>query len=807
MNEIVFACRRLLKHPLPLTAGLLAFMLGIGLNTAMYSIADALILRPLELPSLDRLATFDSSAKGLQLGIRDMSPADYFEFQASSKSFESLGFADYWNATITRDADPEFVSAARVSSNWFDMLGSKILLGRGFRPGEDQAGKNRVAVLSHGLWTRRYASDPRVIGRQIRLNNQDYQIIGVVNQTSRFPSYMDLFSPYPRTPDFDQNRTDFEYSIVGRLKPGVSLATASAEVATLQSSIVKRNPTSHEGRLVQLVPLGERVAGTNDIAAQYMRMLLFATGFALLIACANVANLQLARVTGRAREFAIMSALGAGRWPIARQVLIESLILSGGGAIVGCLASIWYLDLIKALLPTEMWQFIPMWSYMRVDVSAVTATALLAVAAGVIAGVAPAWQSSRSNAQDSLREGGRAATATSARQWFRGGLVAFQMALAIVLLIGAGLMVRGARASIQVFDAKHPEQIATMQAVLPDAAYSTRAKRIEFARRLEQELKRLPGATTVALVNHVPLSDDGSSVHYNVEGRPLPKLSDRPRALNLVVTPSYFELMKIPLRQGRYLASEDSDGREPVCVIDDKLSKARFPQSNPIGERLVLLFDDLKPTCRIVGIVGSEMHFAWEKTPRPTIYRPIDQHGSRGVALMVRTTGPILPMLAAAKKAVLAVDPDQPVRQQFSYQELIETTLAGLRMIAIFMIGIGAVAIILACLGVYSVMSYVVAERTSEIGMRLAMGAQPSDIFKLLGRQAFFMTGSGIAIGLLGGYAIAQLFSGLIFGVNSNDFWGLSSGALLLAAVAALAIYFPARRAIQMDPATALRHD
>jgi putative ABC transport system permease protein len=807
MNELLFATRRLLKHPQQLAAGLLAFMLGIGLNTAMYSIADAILFRPLELQSLNRLAVFDSSSKGAIAGIRDMSPADFLEFQASLKSFDSLGFSDYWDATITRDADPEVISAARVSSNWFDMLGSTVLLGRGFRPGEDQAGKNRVAVLSHGLWTRRYASDPRVIGRQIRLNNEDYEIVGVVKQTSRFPSYMDVFSPYPRTPAFDQRRTDFEYSVVGRLKPGIDFATANAEVATLQSAIVKRHHTSHEGRVVQIVPLSERVAGTNDLTSQYARMLLIAAGFALLIACANVANLQLARVTGRTREFAIMSAIGAGRWPIARQVLIESLILSGGGAIIGCLASVWCLDLIKGLLPPEIWQFIPMWPYMRIDTLVLLITAILAVAAGVIAGVAPAWQSSVTDAQEALREGGRGSSASWARQYFRGGLVAFQMALAIVLLIGAGLMVRSAQSSLHIFDSKQPAQIATMQAILPEAGYSTRAKRIDFARRLELELKRLPGATTVALVNHVPISDDGSTLSYNVEGRPLPNLSDRPRALNQVVTPAYFELMKIPLRQGRYLAEDDRDGRDPVCVIDELLAKARFPQSNPIGERLVLLFGNIQPTCRIVGVVGAQMHFAWEKSPRPTLYRAFDQNGSRSVALMVRTSGPVKSMLVAAKKAVLTIDPDQPVRNQFSYDQLIHTTLAGMRLLAVFMSGIGLVALILACLGVYSVMSYVVAERTSENGMRLAMGAQPSDIFRLLGRQAIVMTASGISVGLIGGFFIAQLFSGLIFGVSASDFWSLASGSLLLAAVAALAIYFPARRAIQMDPATALRHD
>ncbi|MBM3763470.1 MAG: ABC transporter permease [Acidobacteria bacterium] len=807
MQEILFAARRLLKHPLQLAAGLLAFFLGIGLNTAIYSIGDAIVFKPLELVGLQRLAIFEVFSRGQQLGIFDTSPADFLEYQSRLKSFESLGLEQHWDVTITRDGDPEYVSGARVTANWFELIGSQLLVGRGFRQGEDQSGNHRVAVISHGLWSRRFASEPGIVGRTIRLNREEYEIVGVVKQTSRFPGFMEVFSPIPRTPVWGQMRSDFDYSVVGRLKPGITHAQAEAELTAVQASIISRYKATHEGRSVQVVALNERVAGTNEMAGKYVRMLLVAAGFALLIACANVANLQLARVTGRTREFAIMRAVGAGRWPIARQVLIESLLLSLGGALLGCLGSIWCLDLIKGLLPTELWQFIPMWPYMSVDFHAVLTASLLAVGAGVISGVLAAWQSSRADAQDALREGGRAVSAGSRRQWFRGALVAFQMALAIVLLIGAGLMVRGANASIGIFDSKHPEQVATMQAVLPQLEYPNVEKRLDFSRRLEQGLKNLPGASEVALVNVIPMSDNGSSVSFAVEGRTMPQVADRPRALNLVVTPEYFSLMRIPLRQGRYLSADDRNGRDLVCVVDELLAKAQFPQGNPVGERLTLMLGETSKPCRIVGVVEATMHDAWERSPRPTLYRAFDQNPMLAVSLMVRTNGPVKAMVAAARNAVLAVDPDQPVRQQFSYQELIQTTLGGLRMIALFMGGIGAVAVVLACLGVYSVMSYVVAERTSEIGMRLAMGAQPRDIFKLLGGQALVMSGSGMLGGLIGGYLIAQLFSSMIFGVSSNDFWSLSSGALLLGAVAALATYLPARRALGMDPSTALRHD
>ena len=807
MREIKFAIRRLLKSPLQLSAGILAFMLGIGINTAMFSLADALLFHPLELPELHRLLIFDATSRGKQLGIDDISPADFIDYQSSLKSFSSLALLRHWDANITRDAEPEQLRGARVTANWLDTLGATIIAGRGFRPGEDQPGNNRVVVLSHALWTSRYAADPKLIGRNILLNNEEFQVVGIVKQTSRYPGYIQVFSPYPLTPEFEHRRNDFDCMVLGRLKDGVSLATAQAELNSLQKGIADRFKSSHEGRQIQLVPLAERVAGSNDMGTRYIIMLIFAASFALLIACANVANLQLARVSGRSREFAILSALGAGRWPIARQVLIESLILSGSGALLGALLSAWCVDFIKKLLPVEIWQFIPMWPYVHVNANAVAITSLMALASGLIAGVAPAFQSSKADAQQSLREGGRSMSSGTGRQWFRAALVAFQMTLALVLLIGAGLMVRGAHASISQFANKQPEQVATMQIILPAKKYDTKEKRLEFIRRVQQELSRLPGVQSFALANYIPLSDNGSSTYFYLEGQPEPPIALRNTAINQLVSLGYFSLMRIPLRSGRLLNDQDSEERESVCLIDDILLASSFAGQDPLGRRIVPTSGPVKTPCRIVGVVGSEKHFAWENGARQTIYRPVSQIGQASVSILVRASGPVKPMLAAIKQAVFAVDPDQPVRQAFHYQELIDNTLAGLKMIAILMSGIGIVALVLACLGIYSVMSYTVSERTSEIGMRIAMGAQPSDVFRLLGKQALIMGGAGMALGLTIGYAMAQIFSSLLFGVSPNDFWSLSSVSILLALVAGLALYIPARRAIQMDPATALRHD
>ena len=807
MREINLAFRRLLKSPMQLSAGILAFMLGIGVNTAMFSLADALLFHPLDLPALDRLVLLDASSRGNHLGMEEVAPADFIDYQSSLKSFASIGFSRSWDANITRDAEPEQLRGARVTANWLDMLGSAIIVGRGFRSGEDQPGNNRVAVLSHALWTSRYAADPKLIGRKILLNNEEFQVVGIVKQTSRFPSYIQVFSPYPRTPEFDQRRSEFNLMVLGRLKDGVSMATAQAELDAVQAGIASRFKNSHEGRHMQMVPVAERVAGSNDMTKRYVLMLVFAAGFALLIACANVANLQLARVSGRLREFAILRALGAGRWPIARQAWIESLILAGVGAMLGALLAVWCVDFIKGLLPVEIWQFIPMWPYVRVNGTAVAITSLMALAAGLIAGVAPAFQSSKAEAQESLREGGRSMSSGAGRQWFRGALVAFQMTLALVLLIGAGLMVRGAQASISQFADKEPQQVATMQVILPAMKYDTKEKRIEFSRRIGQELSRLPGAQSYALANYIPLSDNGSSTSFFLEGQPEPPIALRSTAVNQLVSPGYFSLMKIPLRNGRLLNERDSGEREAVCLVDEILAASNFGGQDPIGRRIVQRSGQEKIPCRVVGVVGAAKHYAYENGARQTLYRPVAQIGQASVSILVRANGPVKPMLAAIRHAVFAVDPDQPVRQAYHYQELIDNTLAGLRMVAILMAGIGIVALLLACLGIYSVMAYTVSERTSEIGMRIALGAQPVDVFRLLGKQALIMCGAGMALGLAIGYAMAQIFSSLIFGVSPNDFWSLSSVSILLAFVAGLAMYIPARRAVQMDPASALRHD
>jgi putative ABC transport system permease protein len=811
--ELRFAARRLLRSPLHLAAGLLAFALGIGMNTAMYSIGEALVYRPVDLPHLDRLVLIENSKRDGELGLYQNSPADFLELRSRLQSFERLAMAEDWDATITRDTEPEQVFGALVSQDWFATTGAHFELGQGFQPGNHTDGQNRVAVITHGLWTRRFGQTPDIIGKPIVLNLREHRIVGVLKETSRFPAATQVFAPMVLTPEFSQRRGEFAYLVAGRLKPNVNASQAQAELNTVFQSIAARYPDTHAGRSAALAPLAYRVTGDNSTAVQFASMLSIAAGFVLLIACANVANLQLARVSGRAREFAILNALGSGSWRAARTVLIESVLLALAGVVPGVLMAVWSLEGIKRLLPSEIWQYAPMWPFVKVNAEALMVALAAAIAAGIISAVWPAWNSTRGDAQDALREGGRAMSSGAGRQWFRGAMVAAQMMLALILLIGSGLMVRSANSSLNIFTSKQPENVATLQFVLPASKYADAPRRQDFIRKLEANLQRVPGAASTSLVNHIPLADGRSAMNVVVEGRPEPKPADYTTTLNLTVSPGYFQLLRVPLLQGRTFTAADAESTDPVCIIDEILAKNLFPRENPLGRRLAPA-NGVAPAnradrkyCRIVGVVAKERSSAWDNQYLNTLYRPILQVPGRAISVMVRSDAAAEPLLPMLKQAVFAVDPDQPVRDVRTYQNLISTLVSPLWLVTTMMTALGVVALLLASIGLYSVMSYTVTERTSEIGMRVAMGATPRSILGLLAKQSVAMCGIGIGLGLALGYVLAQVMSGLVFGVDTRDFWRLSSVSLILIAVAAVALYLPARRAMRMDPSEALRHD
>jgi putative ABC transport system permease protein len=800
------AIRRLSKSPLSLLAALAAFALGIGVNTAMYSICDAIVFRPVDLDRMDQAVVLEAYSRGRHEGIFDTSPADFLDFQRGLAAAAELGFAEIWDATITRDGEPEQVDATRVSANWLSLLGIKLVNGRGFLPGEDAPGRDKVAVIGYGLAERRFGG-AGALGKKIRLNGEDYLVVGITKQESRFPSLAQVFVPYAAPAGFSMDRNGFRLMAAAVPRPGVSLQRLQAELDAIAARIAAENPKTHAGRTVLSVPLRERVASTNNMTVSYTTMLLYATGFVLLLACANVANLQLARATGRAREFAIRSALGASRWRIARDVLVESTLLSVAGALFGCFFAVWAVDAIKQMLPGELWVFVPMWRAAGLNWFALGVTILLSVSAGVLTGVLPAWSSSLTDAQETLKDGGRAMSSGTGRQWFRASMVAFQMMVALVLLIGAGLMVRGTRAVFERFSAHEPSQVATLETTLPATKYPEATLRGEYIQRLESELGRLPGRGDFGLVNIVPLTDDVSLLPVVIGGRQEPPAAERPRVSNLIVSPGFFPASRVPLRQGRFFSSSDGPDTESVCAVDEMFAQRFFPRENPLGQRVSLAATEQRSWCRVVGVVGTLAQTPWEREPLPTLYRAMAQVRPRRVGVVLRTSAPMDTTLRAMQQAVAATDPEQPVKRLKSQDQVLATTMHGLQLVSSIMVGIGLIALVLSAVGVYSVVSYVVSERTSEIGMRVAMGATERDVFTLVSKQTMAMCAAGLFLGLVAGYGLARAFSGLIWGVSASDFWSLASVSLLLAMVGATAMYLPARRAMRMDPVDALRHE
>lgn len=808
LNDFRFAIRRLRKNSFEVGAGLVAFLLGVGINTTMFSVSDAILFRPVELAQASRLVVFEQFTNGETNGLNNASPADARDLARDMKSLDASGYLRRWNTTITKDGEPEQLDVGETTANWMDLIGASLVQGRSFRPKEDQPGTPKVVILTHGLWKRRYGADPKVLGRQIRLDDQPFEVIGVLKETSRFPSNVQAFVPLQVKPSYWEDHSSLDLMIVGHLKPGISTTEAQAEANTLMAGLIRQYPRTHTGRSFLTAPLLERVTSTNDRSGSYTRMMLIATAFVLLIACANVANLQLARISARGRDYAIQNALGAGKWRIARQVLVECVVLSLTGALLGALASQWLTLTLRNELPAQIWQYLPMWPYMELNQRALAVAIGLSVIAGIVSGIAPALHGIKANAQEALREGGRSMSSSRGRHWFRNGLVALQMVLAIVLLVGAGLMVRGSHTVLDRFAARHPEEVATARISLPGLKYADPSRRQDFSRRLEAALSRIPSKSAASLVINVPMTDYLWTDPAVVEGKPEPDPALRPSVVNQSVAANYFSLLRIPLRQGRFLDATDQAGREPVCVIDELFAARLFPGENPLGHRVSPAGDATRKYCKIVGIVAPEFASAWDREPRPTLYRPLQQTAPYSFCALLRGPAHQMPaLLAGIRAAVHEVDPDLPVTDALSHRELMDNALSGLRMVAILMTVVGAIALILACVGVYSVMAFTVNERTSEIGMRMAMGALPSDILRELTRQTLQVCSIGIAFGLAAGYAVARLFGGLLFGVSANDFFSLASVSLLLAAVAALAMYIPARRAMRMDPLAALRHD
>ena len=806
-QDVRFGFRMLMKHRLATLVSVVALALGIGANTAMFSLAEAFLIHPVPLENADRIVALVDSMPGQNVDMNAVAPATYFDWKQQAHSFDQLATYAWREVNLTGDREAQKVQTFQVSANFFGMLGVKPQLGRVFLPEEEVPGKEQEIVLGHALWEQRYASDPQIVGKNIKVDGKAYTVVGVMAKGFDFPLPAEAWVPLALDVKAHLSRNDRWLWVLGHLKPGVSYTQAAAEMQGIAQRQSELYPDTNKGW--QLRPMLLSAFATGSLTRDYTLLLLGAVGFVLLIACADVANVQFARMTGRANEFAVRTALGGSRWRIVRQLLTESILLSLSGAALGLLFAQWAIVLILAHMPADVARFIAGWKTISLDSNAFLFTLAIAVASGIISGIAPSLLTSRTNVSESLKESGRGSV-SRARGRLRGILVVAEVSLALVLLVGAGLLVKNFQGLLNVNESYTPQTLLTMNLRLSDQQYATPAQRRAFDEQVMQRVSTLPGVQAAALVTDVPYSGGGGVGMdvFSIEGRPRVKRDELQSAIIETASPSYFGILNIGLRSGRILTDADGADTMPATVISATLASRYFPNEDALGKRIKIGPEDSqRPWMTIVGVV-NDVHYSWiSKEELPTIYRPFRQAPPYYTTIMLRTPGDPLQFVSAVRAQIAALDPNLPLYNIKPMDRLITDSIIGIAYVATMMAVLGVIALVLASVGVFGVMSYSVTERAHEIGIRLSLGAQTSDILRMVLRSGMTLTVLGLAIGLPIAFVLARALAALLFGVDAADPFSFIGLPLILASVAALACYLPARRAARLDPLRALRHE
>ncbi len=637
------------------------------------------------------------------------------------------------------------------------------------------------------------------------MDGKPFTVAGVMPKGFTYPMPAQLWVPLAMTPAETSQRSPHTLNVLGRLKPGVSESQARAEMETIAQRMEVAYPLSNKGWGVWLQPL--RIFINGNLTREYTELLMVAVGFVLLIACANVANLQFARAAGRQREMALRTALGASRWRVMRQMLTESVILALAGAGIGLLLGQWGIELIRGNMPPDIERFIAGWQQIRLDGRTFAFTMAVAIAAGIISGLAPALQGSRPNLNETLKEGGRGSTAGRGRRRLRSILLVGEVALALILLVGAGLMVRGVRALLDVNQNFAPESLLTLHFELPDSKYRDMPARRVFYEETLRQMQAIPRVQSASISTHIPYGDGGETRFFTIEGQPVPAANEYRVAHIQTISPNYFQAMRVRLRDGREFGEQDGPDSLRVAVISDRMARRYFPGENPLGRHIKAGAANVEsPWLTIVG-VAEDVHEDWyERDPLPSLYRPYLQAPQNFGYISLRCAADPLSFIAAALQAVAKVDPDLPLTMK-TLDRVIKDSIIGLTYVAVMMTVLGIVALVLACVGVYGVMAYAVEERTHEIGIRLALGAEPGSVLRMVIGRSVLVTAIGLAIGLSVSMLLARFLSKLIFGVSATDWMTFGAVSAALTASALVASYIPARRATRVDPMFVLRNE
>ena len=817
-KDVAYAVRMLAKSPGFSLAAILSLAIGIGANTSIFSILDALLLRPLPYKDAGRLVILWNRSPGLNITEDWFSTAQYFDIKTGHHGFEQVAIAIGGNDNLTSHGEPERVGTIRISSNLLPMLGQSAALGRTFSADEDSPGRPATALLSHGMWERHYGADPRILGQSVTLNGLPYEVVGIMPPSFSLPREVlptlggaeqaDILLPLPLPADAAQNRDHEDYNIMGKLKPGVSAAQAQAEMDTITARLRHDHPQTYPpngGLTFGIVPLLEQVVGD---ARPALFVLLGAVGFVLVIACANVANLLLARAVARQKEIAIRTALGASRWRIVQQLLTESVLLSLCGGALGVLLAFWSLYWIQILGPKS----VPRIHDIGIDSAALLFTFLLSLGSGTLFGLAPALRISRLNVSATLQEASRGSAGTSA-VWGRGNslrrlLVVAELALCVMVLIGAGLLIRSFGRLQHVSPGFNARNVLTLELTLNGPKYKDPQAVLATYRDLWKRVEALPGVTASGGVTALPMSQMFEWGPITVEGRVLPPGENFINADQHMVSGHYFSAMEIPLRSGRFFNQQDNTTSPKVVIVDEYMARQLWPDQNPIGQRIHYGgLSDNEPWETVVGVVGRVKQYTLDTDSRIALYRPQTQYPTGTMNVVLRTGTDPAALTSAVKQQIRALDSDLPLYNVRTMEQRMEESLARRRFSMLLLALFACVALALATIGTYGVMAYLVNQGTREIGIRIALGATQMGIVRLVVWKGMALALSGVAVGLAGALALSRLMRSLLFGVSPADPLTFVAISLLLAFVTLLASYIQAHRAAHIDPIVSLRYE
>ncbi len=797
LKDIRYGIRGLLKRPGFTTVAVMTLALGIGANTAIFSVVNTVLLRPLPYRDAQHIVTIWQNNAKAGVSRNDVSPANFLDWQEQSRSFESIAGIEPFGFSMIGNGEPERFTSWLVTAGFFETLGTNALRGRTFTAQDYQPGNERVIVISHGLWQRRFGGDQNLVGQKLTLNGQPYTLVGVMPPEFQFPADREVWAPRVLRENDRQLRAATYWNVIARLKPGVTISQAQDEMSAIAGRLASQYPDTNGGMGSTVVSLPDQLTGH---VRSSLWILLGAVGFVLLIACANVANLLLVRGAERHREFAIRSALGAARVRLISQLLTESLLLALLGGIGGLLLATWGVSVIVSLSSAK----IPRLEYASMDVRVLLFALGVSLFTAILFGLIPATQFSRPDFQSTLKEGGRGAVTGSSRQWMRNSLVVAEVAVALVLLTGAGLLVRSFVSVMRVDPGFDKERVLALQVFL-----SRNQKPEQITGFYDQSLERImsvPGVQSAAIVSSPPFINLEQDALFTIQGQPVPPKGSEPSAFYTEVSPDYLTALTVPLRRGRFFTKFDTRDSALVVVINQTMARRYFPNEDPVGKQLTVTFH--RPETReIVGVIGDVLHSGLDTTARPEMFVSYWQSPTTQMTFMVKTTPDAAAMLPAVKSAIREVNRNQTFAKTATMDQLVSDSLKQRRFNLFLLVSFAVLALALAGIGVYGSINYSTRQRTHEIGLRMALGAQQSDVLRLIVGHGLGLSLIGIGIGLAASLALTRLMKGLLFGISATDPVTFVAISLLLTSIGLLASWIPARRATKVDPLVALRYE